>query len=47
MGPVTQLLKYGATVIAVDINIPAVWKKLFELTKNSPACRYGWSYMQR
>merc|ERR1719272_2473881 len=36
MGPVTQLLKMGATVIAVDINIPFVWKKLFAMVKDSP-----------
>ena len=36
MGPITTLLRLGATVYAVDIDRPAVWKRLFEMTKDSP-----------
>ena len=35
MGPITTLLRLGATVFAVDIDRPAVWKRLFALTKDS------------
>ena len=35
MGPITTLLRLGATVFAVDIDRPAVWKRLFALTKES------------
>ena len=36
MGPLTTLLKLGATVFAIDIDRPAVWRKLIALTENSP-----------
>jgi hypothetical protein len=36
MGPITTLLRLGATVYAVDIDRPAVWKKLFAMTEASP-----------
>jgi hypothetical protein len=36
MGPITTLLRLGATVYAVDIDRPAVWKRLFAMTKDSP-----------
>ena len=36
MGPITTLLRLGATVYAVDIDRPVVWKKLFAMTKDSP-----------
>lgn len=35
MGPTEALLRLGANVIAVDINIPAVWERLIALAKGS------------
>jgi hypothetical protein len=35
MGPLRVLLSLGASVIAVDINRPAVWEKLVDIAKNS------------
>lgn len=35
MGPLDTLLSLGATIIALDLPIPALWKKLLEKTKAS------------
>ena len=36
MGPITTLLRLGATIYAVDIDRPVVWKRLFAMAKDSP-----------
>lgn len=35
MGPLTDLLSLGATVVAVDIAVPALWKLLFKVARES------------
>jgi len=34
MGPLTALLRWGATVAAVDLPLPAVWERLVETAEN-------------
>ena len=36
MGPTLNLLKYGATVLAIDLPRPAQWKELITFAKQSP-----------
>ena len=36
MGPVYFLLSYGANIIAVDLDRPNIWNKLFQAVKDSP-----------
>jgi len=36
MGPIKSLLAFGATVHAVELARPAVWKKLLAMVRNSP-----------
>lgn len=40
MGPLDMLLKYGANIIALDINIPAVWERLITKVRNSSSTCY-------
>eukprot|EP00041_Stephanoeca_diplocostata_P008833 m.132438 g.132438 ORF g.132438 m.132438 type:complete len:540 (-) comp17499_c0_seq3:400-2019(-) len=35
MGPLQVLLSLGATVVAVDINVPAIWMRLIQLARQS------------
>lgn len=36
MGPLQVLLSLGATVVAVDIDVPAIWSRLIQIAKQSP-----------
>lgn len=36
MGPLLVLLALGANIVAVDLDRPGIWKRLIELTRNSP-----------
>jgi hypothetical protein len=36
MGPLHVLLSLGANVVAIDLDRPAIWKRLIGLAKNSP-----------
>eukprot|EP00301_Raphidiophrys_heterophryoidea_P026923 c9393_g1_i1.p1 GENE.c9393_g1_i1~~c9393_g1_i1.p1 ORF type:complete len:771 (-),score=263.09 c9393_g1_i1:258-2495(-) len=40
MGPLRVLLALGANIVAVDINVPRVWKALIELAENSCGTMY-------
>lgn len=40
MGPLIQLMALGANIIAIDLDRPGIWKRLFSIAKNSPGKMY-------
>ncbi|KNC46125.1 protein tyrosine phosphatase [Thecamonas trahens ATCC 50062] len=36
MGPLLQLMAMGANIIAIDLDRPGIWKRLFSIARNSP-----------
>jgi len=40
MGPILTLLELGANIIAIDLDRPAIWKRLLNLVADSPGTMY-------